>query len=137
MDSVGAKSSCYSLFFFVQSSRPNNLTPCKRAKETISMEATIPSITPVGTYHMSIEGTVINIPPRLPTIGKRPISVPTANAVAKFDTNEATNTPIANHFVLYPLERNAFTMKKDKAPITAMLKTFAPKVVMPPSPIAA
>lgn len=99
------------------------------------MEATTPSITPVGKYQKSIDGTVTNIPPRLPTIGKRPISVPTGNAVAKFETNVATNIPIANRVVLYPLERNAFTMKKDIAPMTAILKTFAPKVVMPPSTV--
>ena len=55
------------------------------------MEETTPSIIPVGTYQTSIEGTVTNIPPSVPTIGKRPISIPTANAVQIFEINEATN----------------------------------------------
>ena len=100
------------------------------------MEETTPSITPVGTYQTSIEGTVTNAPPKVPTIGKKPISSPTANAVQTFETNEAMNMPNANRFVVNPLERNTFTMKNDNAPIAAMLKRFAPKVVMPPSPRA-
>ena len=104
--------------------------------ETINPDATTPSIIPVGTYQVSIDGTVTNMPPRVPTIGKKPISIPTAKAVHTFEMNEATNIPRANRFVENPLERNAFTMKNAKEPITAMLKRFAPKVVTPPSPRA-
>ena len=77
------------------------------------------------------------MPPRVPTIGNRPISIPTANAVQTLEMNEATNMPNANRFVVNPRERKIFTIKKDMTPIAAMLKMFAPKVVMPPSPIAA
>ena len=134
MDLVGIQSSCYSLSGFLQSSRPNNLTPRNRDNETINEDETTPSIIPVGTYHISIDGTVTIIPPRVPTIGKSPISMPTANAVQTFEMKEATNIPNANRFEVNPLDKNAFTMKKDITPITAMLNTFAPKVVMPPSP---
>ena len=122
---------------FLQRSKPKSLTPRNFDNETINVEATTPSIIPVGTYQKSIEGTVTNIPPRVPTMGNRPISIPTANAVHTLEMNEAVNIPIANRFVVKPLERNAFTIKKDITPITAMLKMFAPKVVIPPSPIAA
>ena len=120
-------------FCFLQSSKPKSFTPPNRDKETINEEATNPSIIPVGTYHISIDGTVTIIPPRVPTIGKRPSSNPTANAVHTLEINEATNTPNANRFVLNLLDMNAFTMKNESTPITAMLKTFAPKVVIPPS----
>ena len=125
------------IFVFLHISKPKSFTPFNLDNETIKDEATNPSIIPVGTYHISIEGTVTTIPPRVPTIGNRPISIPTANAVQTLEMNEATNMPNANRFVVNPLERKVFTIKKDITPITAMLKMFAPKVVIPPSPIAA
>src|SRR5664279_2109486 len=113
----------YQFFFcFLHNSKPKSFTPRNRDNETIIEEATTPSIIPVGTYHISIDGTVTNMPPRVPTIGKSPISIPTANAVHTLEINEARNKPKANRFVVNPLERKAFTMKKDNTPMTAILK---------------
>ena len=76
------------------------------------------------------------MPPRVPTIGKRPISTPTAMAVHTLEMSDATNIARARRLVLNFLERTALTMKKDRAPMTAMLKTFAPNMDRPPSPKA-
>jgi hypothetical protein len=120
-------------FCFLHNSKPKSFTPRKRDNETINEDATTPSMIPVGTYHINIEGTVTNMPPREPTIGKRPISNPTAKAVHTLEMNEATNMPSASRFIVNPLDRTPLTMKNDIALITAMLKRLAPKVVNPPS----
>lgn len=73
------------------------------------------SANPVGTYQNSIVGTVTVIPPRVPTRGAIPISIPTAKAVKMIDNHAAMNKLAPRRFLLeLPFKMN-FTIKKGKS----------------------
>ncbi len=125
------------LFRFRNLSKPWRFSVLIWESGTIKTAAMIPSISPVGTYQISIVGTVTVMPPRFPAKGAMLVSIPTANAVQTFDTQDATNTLAANRRSLKFSPAKDLTTKKLGAPMITMLKMLAPKLLMPPSPMEA
>jgi len=88
-----------------------------------------PSPTPMIACRSSIEGRVTAMPPvNAGATSKLVISAPIIT-----DDHEAKNTQVVNHFELLFLLVSSLISKKLKLPMIAMLKTFMPKAIMPPS----
>jgi hypothetical protein len=92
-----------------------------------------PSPKPIKTCQDNIAGMVTIIPPASAKAGEMPISTAHAKDPITTDNHEAMKTEEANLLRLLEFLVNSFTKKKLKAPMTAMLNTFAPNATKPPS----